>query len=195
MRKVGNSEMNVIIEGLNEGRYDYDDYDELDMVNIEDTLVILKRGRLEDAISVGLEKKYGKKFEKFGDFSVGVDIELTDNEDYRLDDIADEIVIGVSFDNDSLKYMDVVKELKKTIKSFKGFDIKYNKELEEYDIVADTQDDIEDLLDSLSKDGCNIKNFYKMVSGEEIKDNLRRTNAEYRADRDYLEREYKRNAL
>lgn len=195
MRKIGNSDMNIIIEGLNEDRYNYDDYDDLDTVDIEDTLVILKRGRLEDAISVGLEKKYGNSFEKFGDFSVLVDIGLTDDEDYRLDDIADEVVIGVMFGNELLNYIEVVKELKKKIKSFKGFDIKYNKHLEEYNIVVDTQEDILDLFDALSKDGCNIKNFYKVIKGEEIKDNIRKARADNRTDREYLDREYRRNAL
>jgi hypothetical protein len=162
---------------------------------IDDTLIILKRGRLEDAISVGLEKKYGEIFKDIGDFSVSVDIELTDIDDYQLDDVADEVTIGVCFDGTLMKPIDVIKELKKKVKSFKGFDIKYDKRDDYYDVVASTQDDIEDLFDSLSKDGCDIKKYYEIVDSRTIKDRLVRNYRDYREERDSLEREYRNSVL
>lgn len=189
--KVGNKDMNIILENLNERR----DYDQFDEMNIEDVLVIHKRGRLEDAISVGLEKKYSKALEKFGDLTVNVDIGLTDIDDYNLEDVADEISIGFAFDSDNLDQKEVIREIKKIVKSFKGYDVKYDKSCDDFMVSLEGQEDITELIDRLERDGCKLKGFYKIIDSEDIRNDMRNSYDEYKANREYLEREFRRNAL
>lgn len=185
----------AILEGLHrpvkEARRSYYDDEDVGFAH-EDKLVIDNRRGLEDAISTGAERRYAGQFSKFGKLEVGVDIDLADDDERELVDVADAIHMNFYITNPAqgTSTRDVLSAVA-SLKPIKGFKPKYDSRSDVYYIDAEGNEDCADLLDALVRDGISLKGkLYHIESADDIERAVLNRRAEDREEIAYRDREY-----
>lgn len=182
--------INSILEGLNsvsESKLDFVD----ELILIDDTL------KVQDKVSGFLTDKYKKSFVDIGDFYVQVDIETYDNDDWNLENIADEMYIDFYFDD--LKVKDqkkIIQSIVKEIKLIKDYKVSYDNKNDCYGVEIKNNQDILDVFNNLDKLGCKMNNrLYHVVDGDELRSELAERDRQDYLDKQELISQYYRDRM
>lgn len=161
-----------------------------------DVLMVDNRRKFEEAISNGIVNKLSSKFSKFGALEVSVDVDLADDDNRDLEDIADEIHVNLFFTNpvEGTSPREVLK-LIASLKPFKGMSPKYDTRSDVYYVDVKGNEDCSDFVTDLEKLGISFKKACHVETERDIENAMLDRQREDREERAYLEREYNRSRM
>ena len=177
---------NSILEGLSTSRNISESY--------EDVPTSGKSRELQKIASDVLNKKYKPLFKNFPIESVGVEVYVHDDDDIMVDDVIYEITVYIAFDiNAELDIKAIKSIIGKNMRNYPKFI--FDKPSNQFYATADEYDDIIDVIDTLERDGCKIRQYYSIQDASEIENRVDRQMREWKAERDYQEWEYNRSRM
>jgi hypothetical protein len=177
----------MILEGLEKSRV-------ISEGSYEDTPVSSKSREMQKVISDVLNKKYLPMFKDLNAESVGAEVYVHDDSDSMVDDAIYEITLYIAFDvRSKVDNKEVEKIIAKNLRNYPKF--QYDRGSKQYYATIDDYYGIIDLIDTLEKDGCRIRNLYSIVSASDIESKIDAQNKEWQAEKDEMNREYNRSRM
>jgi hypothetical protein len=186
-----NVKSSLIIEGLNHSRQKVNE-------SYDDIPICHRSKDLQKLLSDTFSKKYLSVFKAVGAEALGVEVythEGSDAEDIiRIPDVIYEITLYIDLNMKTNPDVKAVEKLiASTLKRYPKFS--YDKLSKQFYYTAEDDSSILDILDTLKADGANYSKFVSIKTGREVEQEVDAQMAEWKKDKEYQEREYRRDVL